>query len=191
MLKILLIDELQERAAEICGGLVTAGHQVAAVLSSSDNLAAEVARIRPDVILIETDAPSRDTLEHIASVDRDAPRPVVMLARDTDTGTIRQAIKAGVAAYVSEGVDPARLKPVIDVAIARFEAHQELRSELEAANRKLSERKWIDRAKGVLMKSRNMSEEEAFAALRKLAMDRKQALGDAARDVVEMAKFLL
>ena len=191
MLKILLIDERQERAAEICGGLVTAGHQVAAVLSSCADLGAEVARIRPDVILIETDAPSRDTLEHIARVDRDAPRPVVMLSRDVETATIRQAIKAGVAAYVAEGIDPSRLRPVIDVAIARFEAHQALKGELDAANRALEDRKWIDRARGILMKSRKLSEDEAYSALRKLAMDRKKPLGDTARDVVEMAKLLL
>lgn len=191
MLNILLIDERRERAVEICGGLVMAGHQVAAVLSSCADLAAEVARIRPDVILIETDAPSRDTLEHIASVDREAPRPVVMLSRDVETASIRQAIKAGVAAYVAEGIDLSQLKPVIDVAIARFEAHQTLKGELDAAHRALDDRKWIDRAKGLLMKSRKLGEDEAYAALRKLAMDRKRPLGDTARDVVEMAKFLL
>lgn len=191
MLKILVIDERQERAVELCSGLVMAGHQVAAVLSSCGDLGAEVARIRPDVILIETDAPSRDTLEHIASVDREAPRPVVMLARDAETASIRQAIKAGVAAYVADGIDLGRLKPVIDVAVARFEAHQALRDELSAANQALADRKWIDRAKGILMKSRQLDEEGAFAALRKLAMDRKQPLALAARDVVEMAKLLL
>lgn len=191
MLTILLIDERQERAAELCGALATAGHQVAAVLSSSADLAAEVARIRPDVILIETEAPSRDTLEHIASVDREAPRPVIMLARESDTAAIRQAVQAGVAAYVADGIDLARLRPVIDVAIARFESHQALRAELAAANRKLDDRKWIERAKGILMKSRGLDEGAAHAALRKLAMDRKKPLGEIARTVVDMADLLL
>jgi len=191
MLKILLIDELQERAADICAGLVMAGHQVAAVLASADDLAGEVARIKPDVILIETDAPSRDTLEHIALMERDAPRPVVMFARERDSGTIKLAIKAGVAAYVVDGLEASRLQPIIDVALARFEQHQALKTELADATRKLSDRKVVDRAKGILMKSRGLEEDAAYAALRKLAMDRGKSIALVAQDVVEMAKLLL
>lgn len=191
MLKILLIDERQERAADICGGLVKAGHQVAAVLSSADDLAGEVARIKPDVILIETDAPSRDTLEHLALMERDAPRPVVMFARDGDSSTIKRAIGAGVAAYVVDGLDPARLQPIIDVALAHFAQHQALKNELADATRKLSDRKAIDRAKGILMKSRGLDEDAAYKALRKLAMDRGKPLAAVAKDVIDMAALLL
>lgn len=191
MLKILVIDELQERAAEICGGLVTAGHQVAAVLSTSADLAADVARIQPDVILIETDAPSRDTLEHLALMEKNAPRPVIVFARDSDSDTIRTAIGAGVAAYVVDGLEPSRLKPIIDVAMARFEAHQALKQELAQATQKLSDRKRIDRAKGILIKSRGLDEDAAYAALRKLAMDRGRSIVAVADDVIEMAKLLL
>ena len=168
-----------------------AGHQVAAVLSSADDLAGEVARIKPDVILIETDAPSRDTLEHIAIMERDAPRPVVIFASDGDTSTIKKAISAGVAAYVIDGLDPARLKPIIDVAVARFEQHQALKTELAAATRKLSDRKVLDRAKGILMKSRGLDEDAAHKTLRKLAMDRGKSLAAVAQDVVDMAALLL
>ena len=191
MLKILLIDERQDRAADICAGLVTAGHQVAAVLSSATDLADAVQRIKPDVILIETDAPSRDTLEHIALMERDAPRPVVVFAREGDRSTIKRAIGAGVAAYVVEGIDPARLQPIVDVALAQFEQHQALKVELAEATKKLSDRKLVDRAKGILMKSRGLDEDAAFKALRKLAMDRGKTLAAAAQDVVEMAKLLL
>ena len=191
MLKILLIDESQKRAAEICGGLVTAGHQVAAVLASANDLSEQVARFKPDVILIETDAPSRDTLEHIALMERDAPRPVVMFSRDDDAQSIRGAIAAGVAAYVVDGLDTARLKPIIDVAVARFEAHQALKQELAAATRKLSERKLVERAKGVLMKARQLDEEAAYAALRTLAMERGQPIATVAQDLLAMAKLLL
>lgn len=191
MLKILLIDESQKRAAEICGGLVTAGHQVAAVLASANDLSEQVARFKPDVILIETDAPSRDTLEHIALMERDAPRPVVMFSRDDDAQSIRGAIAAGVAAYVVDGLDTARLKPIIDVAVARFEAHQALKQELAAATRKLSERKLVERAKGVLMKARNLDEEAAYAALRTLAMERGQPIAIVAQDLLAMARLLL
>lgn len=191
MLKILVIDELQNRAADICAGLVTAGHQVAAVLSSADDLPAQVARIKPDVILIETDAPSRDTLEHIALMERDAPRPVLIFAHESDPRTIKSAIAAGVAAYVVDGLDPARLKPIIDVAVARFEQHQDLKNELAQATQKLSDRKRVERAKGILMKSRGLDEEAAYAALRKLSMDRGKTLAAVAQDVIDMAKLLL
>jgi len=191
MLRILVIDELQQRAADICRGLILAGHQVAAVLSSAADLPEQVAAIRPDVILIETDAPSRDTLEHLAAMERDAPRPVLVFARDSDDDVIRQAVGAGVSAYVVDGLQPERLKPIIQVAMARFEAHQALRQELAEATQKLSERKAIDRAKGILMKSRGMDEDSAYAALRKLAMDRGKSLGAVAQDVIEMASILL
>lgn len=191
MLRILVIDELQQRAADICRGLILAGHQVAAVLASASDLPEQVARIKPDVILIETEAPSRDTLEHIALMEQNAPRPVLVFARQSDTDLIRKAVAAGVSAYVVDGLDPARLKPIIDVALARFESHQALRQELADATRKLSDRKQVERAKGILMKSRGLDENAAHHALRKLAMDRGKPLGEVANDVIEMAKFLL
>ncbi len=191
MLKILVIDELRSRAGDICAGLALAGHQVVAVLASTNDLAGEVSRIRPDVILIDTEAPSRDTLEHLAAMERDMPRPVIIFAQESDDQTIRKAIGAGVSAYVVDGLEPSRFKPVIDVAVARFEAHQALKQELVEATQKLSDRKLIDRAKGILMKSRGLDEEAAYAALRRLAMNRSQPLASAAKDVVDMATLLL
>ena len=191
MLKVLVVDESRHRAGDICAGLALAGHQVAAVLASADDLAGEVARIRPDVILIDTEAPSRDTLEHLATMERDLPRPVIIFAQEGDHATIRSAIGAGVAAYVVDGLEMARIKPIIDVAVARFEAAQALKRELAEATKKLSDRKVIDRAKGILMKSRGLDEDAAYAALRRLAMDRGQPLASAAKDVVDMAKLLL
>lgn len=191
ILKVLVIDESRSRAGDICAGLAMAGHQVVAVLVSSDELAANVMRIRPDIILIDTEAPSRDTLEHLAAMNRDMPRPVIIFTQESDDATIRKAIDAGVAAYVVDGLAPGRFKSVIDVAIARFETHQALNRELHEATRKLSDRKLIDRAKGILMKSRNLDEETAYASLRRLAMDRSQPLANVAKDVVDMAKLLL
>lgn len=190
-LKVLVVDESRSRAGEICAALALAGHQVVAVLASSDHLADEVAKIHPDVILIDTESPSRDTLEHLAIMGRDMPRPVVIFAQESDTEAIKRAIHAGVAAYVVDGLEPGRLKPIIDVAVTRFEAHQALKQELAEATRKLSDRKLVERAKGILMKSRGLDEEAAYAALRRLAMDRGQALAAAAKDVVDMAKLLL
>lgn len=191
MARILVIDESQHRAVEICTGLIQAGHQVAAVLPSALELVNRIEEIKPDIILIETESPSRDTLEHLGVMNREMPRPVVMFSQDGDSGTIRSAIQAGVAAYVVDGFDIDRLKPVVDVAVARFEDHQALKQELADASRKLSERKIIDKAKGILMKTRGMDEDAAYAALRKLAMEKSQPLAKVAANLVDMASLLL
>lgn len=191
MSSILVIDESQRRAVEICTALLQAGHQVAAVLPSALDLIERIEEIRPDIILIETESPSRDTLEHLAVMNRTMPRPVVMFCSDRNSETIRSAVKAGVAAYVIDGFDIGRLESVIDVAIARFEEHQALQRELTETRRKLSERKVIEKAKGILMKSRGLDEDAAYAALRKLAMEKSQPLAKVAANVVEMANFLL
>jgi len=164
---------------------------VAAVLPSALDLAQRIESVRPDVVLIETDSPSRDTLEHLAVVNREMPRPVVLLTHERDAEVMRAAFRAGVSAYVVDDLDLARLKPIVDVAVARFEEHQRLKTELAAATRKLSERKLVEQAKGLLMKTRSLDEAAAHAALRKLAMDRAQPLGRVAADLVEMAKVLL
>jgi response regulator NasT len=191
MLRILVIDESQTRAAELCGGLAMAGHQVAAVLPSVLDLTAQIERIKPDVILIETDSPSRDTLENLAVMDRQMPRPVIILTAEDDAAVMRDAFRAGVSAYVVDNVDMARLKPIVDVAIARFESHQAVRQELAASTKKLSERKLIEQAKGLLMKTRGLDEETAYASLRKMAMERQQPLAKVADDLLAMAKLLL
>jgi response regulator NasT len=191
LLRVLVVDESRMRAADICAGLALAGHQVAAILPSALDLADQVGKLRPDVILIETDSPSRDTLEHLGVVNREAPRPVVIFARESDADVIRAAVRAGVSAYVVDGLDPQRIQPVIEVARARFEDYQLLRRELADATQKLSERKLVERAKGILMKSRNMDEDAAYKALRRLAMDRGKPLAAVARDVVDMAQLLL
>jgi response regulator NasT len=191
MARVLVIDESQHRAVEICTGLIQAGHQVAAVLPSALELIERIEEIRPDVILIETESPSRDTLEHLAVMNREMPRPVVMFSQDGDSDTIRAAVKAGVAAYVVDGFDIDRLRPVVDVAVARFEDHQLLKQELAEVNRKLSERKTIEKAKGILMKSRGIDEEAAYATLRKLAMEKSQPIAMVASNLVDMAQLLL
>lgn len=191
MLRILVIDESRVRASELCGGLAMAGHQVAAVLPSVLDLTAQIECSKPDIILIETDSPSRDTLENLAVMDRDMPRPVIILTPEDDTDVIRAAFKAGVSAYVVDNLDLARLKPIIDVAIARFDSHQSVKQELAAATRKLSERKVVEQAKGILMKTRGLAEDEAYAALRKLAMERSQPLAKVAGELLAMAKLLL
>jgi response regulator NasT len=175
----------------MCRALALAGHRVAAVLASSVHLSDEVAALKPDVILIETETPSRDTLEHLAIMDRDMPRPVVLFSQNDDDDVIRQAVRAGVSAYVVDGLDSARLRSVIQVAQAHFEEFQLVKQELAATSRKLSERKIVDKAKGILMKARDLSEDEAYAALRKLSMERGRTLAAVSKDVLAMADLLL
>jgi response regulator NasT len=149
-----------------------------------------VLRLQPDVVIVDAESPSRDTLENLASMSSTSPRPVVVFAEDASHEPMQQALKAGVSAYVIAGLDPTRLMPVLQVAIARFEQDRLLRGQLDAAQTQLSERKLIERAKGILMDDVGLSEEQAYKHLRKLAMDRGQRLGQVAERIVE-AKDLL
>jgi two-component system, response regulator / RNA-binding antiterminator len=191
MLKVLVIDESRERAAEISLGLLKAGYQVAAVLPNALDLVRHVESIHPDVILIDSDSPSRDTLEHLSLLSRDHPRPVLLFSREKDSGTIRRALQAGVAAYVVESVDSSRLDAIVEVALAQFEEVQALRRERDDASRKLAERVTIERAKGILMKTKGLEEEQAYHALRKLAMERSRRIVEIAQGVIDSASLLL
>ncbi|MGB7502038.1 MAG: ANTAR domain-containing protein [Azonexus sp.] len=191
MLTVLVIDESRSRAGEICAGLALAGYQVAAILAGAENLTAEVERLQPDVILIDTESPSRDTLEHLAAMNKNMPRPVVVFTQEEARETMRDALKAGVSAYVVDGLDPKRIKTIVDVARVRFEDTQALRRELDEVSKKLSDRKLVDKAKGVLMKARGLDEDAAYHAMRKLAMERSQPLVKVARDIIDMARVLL
>ena len=189
-MRVLIVDESSERAEVLRLGLERAKHEVAAVLSSALDLLRAVERFAPDIIIVDTDSPSRDVIEHLVLLGRDRPRPIVMFANDAHSETIREAVRAGVTAYIVDGLDVERVKPIIDVALARFDSFEQLRGELAEANLKLSERKLVDRAKGLLMKARGVSEDEAYAQLRKLAMHRGQRLGEIARNVIDAAELL-
>lgn len=191
MLKVLVIDEIQERALEICEGLTRAGHMVAAVLADAFALHDQVRALQPDVILINTDSPSRDTLENLAVLDRHMPRPVLMFAADDGDDVIRQAMRAGVSSYVVDGLSPERLAPLIRVASARFEEYRNLRQERDEAQRKLADRAQVERAKGILMQSRQLGEAEAHAMLRRMAMERGRSLGEVAAQIIAAADLLL
>jgi two-component system, response regulator / RNA-binding antiterminator len=191
MLKVLVVDTTPDRASALREALSSMpGVEVACTLESPFELLARVAEHRPDVVLIDTESPSRDVLEQLAAVSSSAPRPVVLFADDTDNASIRAAIRAGVSAYVVEGVSSKRLEPVMRVAIERFEADQALLAELSDAKSQLADRKVIERAKGLIMKQRGFTEDEAFGALRSLAMQRSLKLGEAARQVLAVADLL-
>ena len=189
-LKVLLVDEDPDRAASVRGALVAGGCEVVTTLSSALELYDRVAEYKPDVIIIDTDSPSRDVIEHITFISRDQPRPIVMFSGDREGDTIRTAIRAGVTAYIVDGLSDARLQPILSVAVERFEAEQELRRELTDTKSMLAERKKIERAKGLVMKQAQCDEETAFRHLRKLAMDRGVKLADAADIVIALGKKL-
>jgi response regulator NasT len=191
MLRVLVVDSSRERAADVCAAVALAGHQVAAVLTNALDLSDQVLATKPDVIFIQADSPSRDTLEHLAIMNRDCPRPVLLFSQDTDSAMIRRAVKAGVSSYVVDSVSSERLEALVEVAIAQFEEFQHLRTERDDATRKLSERIVVDKAKGLLMKARGLNEDAAYHALRKLAMERGRKLADVAQDVIDMASLLL
>jgi two-component system, response regulator / RNA-binding antiterminator len=189
-MRVLVVDETAERAELLRAALTLAGHEVTASLSSPLALLKTIERLQPDVIVIDTDSPTRDVLEHLVMISQHTPRPVVMFTSDGSAEAIRAATRAGVAAYVVDGLDEGRIKTIVEVAVARFEERQDLRGQLAEANSKLSDRKLIERAKGLLMKSRNLDEESAFAALRKAAMDRNLKLSEVAQRIVDAADLL-
>jgi len=190
-MKILVVDEDGERRTILRDALQGAGHQVLGVDRPLSNLSQMVIDLRPDVIIIDTHSPDRDTLEHIVVITQDAPRPIVMFSADDDTEKIREAVRAGVSAYVVDGLSSARVQSIIDVAIARFEDLQGLRAELESAQTELADRKTIERAKGLLMKRKNLSEDDAYRLMRKMAMDENLRLVQIAGEIVRAAKILL
>lgn len=189
-MRVLVVDESEERGETLRDGLRGAGYEVSASLSSPVALLKTIDELKPDVIVIDTESPSRDVLEHLVVMSRHTPRPVVMFASDGKAETIRQAVRAGVSAYVVDGLDPARVRPIVEAAVARFEELQSLREQLAEANLRLDERKLVERAKGILMKARGLDEEGAYRALRRLAMDKNKRIGEVARSVIEMADFL-
>lgn len=189
-LRVMLVDEHSERSAPLQRFLHESGYEVVGHLADSTDLNKAVAQLQPDVIIIGTESPSRDTLEQICVMSRDDPRPVVMFTHDGETEKIRAATRAGVTAYVVNGLDSNRLKPIMDAAMVRFEEYQAMRQELESTATRLADRKDIERAKGIMMKQRSLDEGSAYQALRNLAMERGKKLGDIARQVIQAAELL-
>lgn len=189
-LKVMLVDEDPDRAAGVRAALEANGCEVVSRLASPLEIYDAVSTASPDVIIIDTESPSRDSLESLAFVSRDRPHPIVMFSGDRSSETIREAIRAGVSAYVVDGLSQERLQPILEVAVERFAAEQNLKQELADAKSQLSERKKVERAKGILMKQKSIAEDEAFQQLRRFAMDRGLKMADAAAQVIDMAKLM-
>lgn len=189
-LRVLLVDDNLERAAAVTAGLEADGCVVVGRIPDHADIVAQVRAAGAEVIVCDLDNSSRDAIESMRALHRDEPRPVVMFVDRAEPASIAAAMDAGVAAYVIEGLQPSRVRAVIDVAVARFAAHQALRAELAEVRTALSDRKVVERAKGLLMQTRRMSEDEAYRALRRLAMDQGKRLAEVAESVIALAKVL-
>ncbi|WP_244480413.1 ANTAR domain-containing response regulator [Rhizobium sp. Root1220] len=190
-LNVLVIDENGIRASIIELGLREAGYDRVTVIDDMNGLARRIEEINPDVIVIDIENPNRDMLESIFQISRAVKRPIAMFVDKSDEDSIVAAVEAGVSAYIVDGLKKERVKPILEMAVSRFNAFSRLQRELADAKSALEERKVIDRAKGVLMKVRGLSEEEAFALLRQTAMNEKKKIADIAQSVVTAAGLLM
>ncbi|GLS39107.1 MULTISPECIES: ANTAR domain-containing response regulator [Mesorhizobium] len=189
-LAVLVIDENHIRASIIEAGLREAGHEQVTVVHDVAGIARRIAEIEPDVIVIDLENPNRDMLENMFQLSRVVKRPIAMFVDRSDQASIEAAVEAGVSAYVVDGLRQERVKPILDMAISRFNAFSRMARELEEARSELENRKVIDRAKGILMRSRGLSEDAAYTLLRKTAMSQNRKISEIAQSLVTAAGLL-
>lgn len=189
-LSIIVVEKDRERALTIVDGLREAGSHDVLVIADEIGLGRRIAERNPDLVLIDAGNPSRDAIEELTLASAPLQRPVAMFVDESDGALTRAAIEAGVSAYVVAGLRADRIKPVLDAAIARFRMMQKLRVELAETRRALDERKLIDRAKGILMRAKGIGEDEAYALMRRTAMDQGRKLADVAQALVTAAELL-
>jgi len=182
--------EQAERSRSLRIGLLENGFNLVASLPADVFLTERLAQLQPDMIIVDAESDARDALEHVVMATRDARRPIVMFTNDPDTGNARAAVAAGVSAYIVAGLAPQRIRPILDVAMARFQHEQALRAELADAKTELKDRKTIDRAKGLLMQRQGLSEQAAYDKLRKTAMDKGLKLVDVAQRMLDVMDLL-
>jgi response regulator NasT len=186
-----------ERARSLRIGLLEGGFNMVAVLPADPFLDERLQQLRPDLVIVDAESDARDALEHVVLATRDAPRPIVMFTNDQDAETARAAVSAGVSAYVVAGLAPERLRPILDVALARFARDQALQTELADAREEINalstamkDRATIDRAKTLLMQRQQLDEASAYARLRKAAMDKNLRLVEVAQRMLDAAELL-
>lgn len=189
-LSIVVVEKDRERAHLIVDSLREAGDYDIQVVAEESGLARRISERNPDVVLVDVASPSRDMLEELTLASSPMERPVAIFVDRSEDGLTKAAIEAGVSAYVVDGLRADRIKPIMDAAIARFHMFQRMRLELEATKQALEERKVIDRAKGILMKARGIGEDEAYALLRKTAMDQGRKVAEVASALVTAAGLL-
>ena len=188
--KIVIVDESPIRAAILEEGLREAGYVDVQHIREMHNLLARIYALDPDVILIDLENPSRDVLEQMFQVSRAVRRPVAMFVDQSDSESARASVDAGVSSYIVDGLKKERIKPILDLCISRFNAFSKLQDELERTKSALEDRKIIDRAKGLVMKLKGLTEEEAYVLLRSTAMREKKKIGDIAQSIITAAELL-
>jgi response regulator NasT len=188
--KIVIVDESPIRAAILVEGLRESGFTGVTHISEMHNLLARIYALDPDVILIDLENPSRDVLEQMFQVSRAVRRPVAMFVDQSDSASIQASVDAGVSAYIVDGLKKERIKPILDLCISRFNAFSKLQDELERTKSALEDRKVIDRAKGILMKLKGLTEDEAYVLLRSTAMREKKKIGEIAQSIVTASELL-
>src|SRR6201995_3085101 len=189
-LKIVIVDENPIRAAILQDGLKEGGHITVTGIEDTTGLLARIYAIDPDVILIDLENPSRDVLEQMFQVSRAVRRPIAMFVDQSDAASIQASVDAGVSAYIVDGLKKERIKPILDLCISRFNAFSKLQDELDRAKSALEDRKVIDRAKGILMKVKGLTEEEAYVLLRSTAMREKKKIGEIAQSILTASELL-
>ena len=189
-LAIMVVDENRQRAAMIRDGLLSAQCRKVVIVSNLNGLVSEIEQFVPDVIVIDIESPDRDRLEHYFAVSRSVKKPIAMFVDKSDPGWMEAAIDAGVSSYVVDGLRPDRVKPILDMAIARFEAFRRVEEELARTKNELSGRKLVDKAKGILMKSKGISEEEAHQLLRQTAMNQNRKMSEVASSLITASGLL-
>ena len=190
MLNVLLINDGSGHAGLLAQMLAQADVCIVGQIAPCMGLEHVIAGLQPDLVLIDSDAPSRDTLEAVCVASTESRRPVVMFTGNGSRDILREALKAGVSAYVVGQVEAVRIESVLAVAIERFAIEQALREELADTRVRLAERQWVDKAKGLLMQLKGISEDEAYKRLRAEAMKRQKRIGEIAQAMVESAAWL-
>ncbi|MFA9217984.1 MAG: ANTAR domain-containing response regulator [Sphingomonadaceae bacterium] len=179
-----------ERARALRIGLLEAGYDIVASLPPDMYLPERISQLQPDMIIVDAESDARDVLEHIVIATRDERRPIVMFTESADTENMDAAMAAGVSAYIVAGLHSERIKPVLQVALARFKREQKLLDELSDTKSKLAERKIIERAKGLLMQRQKFSEEQAYQKLRSMAMSKNLKLSEVAQRILDVEDLL-
>jgi response regulator NasT len=189
-LSVLGVDENRVRASIIEDGVKAAGNATVTVITDITGIARRIAEIQPDIVVIDLENPNRDMLENLFQVARAVERPIAMFVDRSDHASMEAAIDAGVSAYVVDGLKRERVRSILDMAVSRFNAYSRMARELADARNELAERKLVDRAKGILMKSKGLDEEGAYRLLRKTAMNQNRRIADVAQSLI-MAVSLL
>ena len=187
--KIVIVDESPIRAAILEEGLREAGYTSVVRISEMQSLLARIYALDPDIIVIDLENPSRDILEQMFQVSRAVRRPIAMFVDQSDAASIQASVDAGVSAYIVDGLKKERIKPILDLCVFRFNAFAKLQDELDRTKSALEERKVIDRAKGILMNAKNLSEDAAYALLRKTAMNENKKIAEVAQSVITAAEL--